>query len=174
MQFETGEAEWFAAQVRIGRERMCQRYLQVRGYDVFLPCCREHRRWSDRLKLVERALFDGYIFCRASDATVGKIVTTPGVIRIVGDGRRPVPIPREDIEAIQRVVDSGQPAERWPYVHAGQRVDIEWGPLRGVSGIVTLVKGRDRLIVSISLLQRSIAVEIDSAWVSVASQRVSA
>jgi transcription antitermination factor NusG len=160
--------EWFAAQVRVGQEHSCGRHLEIRGYEVFLPCCREYRRWSDRIKRVERALFDGYVFCRASGALVGKILTAPGVIRIVGDGRCPLPIPREEIEAIQRIVGSGQPTERWPFAQAGEQVRIERGTLSGITGIVTRVKGRDRLILSIPLLQRSIAVEIEASWVSLA------
>lgn len=165
------ESEWFAVQVRAGREHLSGQHLQVRGYDVFLPCCRESRRWSDRVKLVERALFDGYVFCCMSDTIVAKVITTPGVIRVVGDGRRPVPIPSEEIAAIQRVVSSGQPVERWPFVQRGQRVCVEAGPLRGLTGLVIRAKGQDRLVVSIALLQRSIAVEIDSGSVRLAPER---
>jgi transcription antitermination factor NusG len=160
------DSEWFAAQVRVGREQYCARHLQVRGYQLFLPCYREHRQWSDRVKPVVRPLFEGYIFCRASRDVVGKVVTIPGVICIVGDGTRALPIPVEEIEAIQRIVNTGMASEPWPFLQAGQRVQIDAGPLRGMHGIVVKVKNRERLIVSVSLLKRSIAVEIDADWVS--------
>jgi transcription antitermination factor NusG len=155
---------WFAVQVFAGRERLAANHLMSRGYDVFLPCYFEHRRWSDRVKRIERALFDGYLFCRLHSDIFGKVITAPGVIRIVGDGARALPIPDDEIDAIRRIVDAGLTAEPWPYVRAGQRVRISDGPLRDVEGIVTRVKTRDRLIVSVSLLQRSVAVEVDAHW----------
>jgi transcription antitermination factor NusG len=163
--------QWFAAQVWAGRERLCERHLSVRGYEVFLPCYRERRRWSDRLKTMERALFPGYVFCRLSDEAVGKIVTTPGLIRIVGDGRVPAPVAPEEIHALQRVVAMRFAAEPWEYLQAGQRVRIVDGPLRDCEGTVIRANDRHRLIISITLLQRSVAVEVDPSWVE-ANQHV--
>jgi transcription antitermination factor NusG len=158
---------WFAAQVWTGRELFCASHLRVRGYEVFLPCYCEHRRWSDRVKRVERALFPGYVFCRLCGDVLAKIVTTPGVIRLVGDGKHPLPIPIDEIETIQRIVATGITARPWAFVQAGQRVRIERGPLRELEGLVLRTTHGNRLIVSIALLQRSVAVEIDAEWVSV-------
>src|SRR5213592_3708640 len=93
----TGDSEdlmrqWFAAQVWVGRERQCEKHLAARGYEVFLPRYRDRRRWSDRVTTVDRALFPGYLFCRMSLEVFGKVVTPPGLIRIVGDGRQPIPV----------------------------------------------------------------------------------
>jgi transcription antitermination factor NusG len=159
--------QWFAAQVWAGREPLCAEHLRVRGYEVFLPSYCEHRRWSDRVKKADRALFPGYVFCRLCGDALAKIVTTPGVTRIVGDGRRPLPIPGDEIEAIQRIVATGVTARPWAFVQAGQRVRIERGPLRDIEGIVLRTTQGNRLIVSVALLQRSVAVEIDAEWVSV-------
>jgi transcription antitermination factor NusG len=158
---------WFAAHVHAGREQLCARHLRMRGYTVFLPCYYEHHRWSDRVKKVEKALFAGYVFCLIDAAVVGKVVTTPGVIRIVSDGHRPLSVPGEEIEAIRRVVDAGLRAEPFEFLQAGQRVRIGVGPLRGTEGIVLRMKNRHRLVISVSVLQRSVAVEVDPAWVSV-------
>jgi transcription antitermination factor NusG len=159
--------EWFAAQVWSGRERHCATHLRVRGYEVFLPCYTERRRWSDRVKVIERALFAGYVFCRSEADVLAQVITAPGVIRIVGDGQRPLPIPTDEIESIQRIVASGVAATPWPFMHEGQHVRIDVGPLRGTHGRILRTKTDHRLIVSISLLQRSVAVELDADWVSV-------
>jgi transcription antitermination factor NusG len=159
--------QWFAAQVWSGRERLCASHLRAHGYEVFLPCYTERRRWSDRVKTVERALFDGYVFCRLGAGAFGKVITTPGVIRIVGDGRQPLPIPTDEIEAIQRIVAADLPARPWPFLQEGQDVRIEVGPLRGTQGRILRTKTDNRLIVSIALLGRSVSVELEANWVSV-------
>jgi transcription termination/antitermination protein NusG len=158
---------WFAVQVWSGREQRCAAQLRLRGYEVFLPTCCEHRRWSDRVKKIERAVFAGYVFCRLNGDAAGKLVTTPGIIRIVGDGRGPLPIPTHEIETIQRIVTTGLAATPWPYVQVGQRVRIDIGPLRDIEGLVLRTSQGQRLLVSITLLQRSVAVEIDADWVSI-------
>lgn len=159
--------EWFATQVRVGREHSCARHLRVRGYEVFLPCFLQNRRWSDRVKKIDRALFAGYVFCRVSSEMVAKIVTTPGVVRIVGDGRRAVPVPADEIAAVQRIVDAGLAVEPWPFLQTGQCVRIGVGPLRGTEGVVVGSRNSQRVVVSISLLRRSVAVEVDAEWVRV-------
>lgn len=158
--------DWLAAQVRAGREQVSAGHLQMRGYEVFLPCYRERRAWSDRVKTVERALFSGYLFVRPSGAELAKMISAPGVIRLVGDGRQPLPIAAAEIENIQRVVGTGARTLPWPFLHAGQKVRIEVGPLRGAEGIVVRAKGSDRLVVSVPILQRSVAVELQAAWVT--------
>lgn len=166
--------EWFAVQVRTGREHLAARHIRSRGYQVFLPCYTETRRWSDRIKEVERALFAGYVLCLVEDVVVAKLITAPGVIRIVGDGPRPIAIPVEEIEAIRRLVDTGMRVEPWRGLQAGQRVRIDKGPLRGIEGIVLRANGRHRLIVSVSVLKRSVAVELDPGCVTVAEATVGA
>jgi transcription antitermination factor NusG len=158
--------EWFAVQVWSGREYLSTQRLSERGYEVFLPRYCERRRWSDRIKVVERALFAGYVFCRLAPEVFGKIVTAPGVVRIVGDGTRPLSIPTHEIEAIQRIMATHLSTEPWPVPQVGQQVRIEVGPLRGIEGVVLTVKNQQRLVVSVSLLQRAVAVEIDASWIS--------
>jgi len=165
--YDASTPEWFAVQVWTGREHASAAHLRLRGYEVFLPCYRERHRWSDRIKVVSRALFTGYLFCRLDADVVCRIVTAPWVIRIICDGCGPLPVPARDIEAIQRIVETQLSAEPWPVLHAGQRVRIETGPLRGIEGVVLIAKNRHRLVVSIKLLQRAVAVEIDSDWINI-------
>jgi transcription antitermination factor NusG len=145
--------------------------LRSKGFREFLPTCRERRRWCDRTAEVELPLFPGYVFCHfdAYDRRV-PIVTTPGIIRIVGAARAPEPVADREIEAIEKVVASGAAAEPWPYVSTGRSIRIQHGPLAGVEGVFLEARNRHRLIVSISLLQRSINVEIDSAFVTLARE----
>lgn len=165
--FDELAREWFAVHVWAGREQSCATHLRARGYEVFLPCYQERRRWSDRVKQMDRALFSGYVFCRTAAAVAASIVTTPGVIRIVGDRSGPLPVHADEIEAIQRIVETRRSTEPWPFLEAGQRVRVDAGPLRGLEGVVLRVRNRHRLIVSVSLLQRSVAIEIDPEWVTV-------
>lgn len=158
--------EWFAVQVWTGREHISAEHLRIRGYDVFLPCHAERRRWSDRIKVVHRALFTGYVFCRIRMETREKVVTAPGVLRIVGDGRGPLPVSTDEISAIRRIVDSGVAAEPCPFPQVGQEIQIQSGPFKGLVGTIQIVRNRHRLVVSVSLLRRSIAVEIDSDWIT--------
>ncbi|HYW45012.1 MAG TPA: transcription termination/antitermination NusG family protein [Bryobacteraceae bacterium] len=163
---EPGAAFWYALQVRHNHERLVSTVLSGQGYREFFPACRGRRRRSDRTVEVEMPLFPGYVFCHfdAHDRRV-PIVTTPGVIRIVGIARGPVPVDECEIAAIQKVVASGFAVEPWPYVRTGQNIRIQYGALAGVEGILVDVKNHRRLIVSITLLRRSIHVDIDSALV---------
>jgi transcription antitermination factor NusG len=158
--------EWFAVQVWAGRESRSAQYLELRGYDVFLPCYRGRRRLSDRMRTFERALFAGYLFCRMQKEVHAKVLTAPGVIRIVGDPCGPIAIPQIEIAAIRRIVDSQLQAEPWPFPEPGQHVRIDAGPLSGTEGTVLTVNDRRKLIVSISLLQRAVAVEVDPDWIA--------
>jgi transcription antitermination factor NusG len=124
------------------------------------------RRWSDRVKEVEVPLFPGYLFCRMNPHNRLPVLTTPGVIQIVGVGKTPIPVEEEEIAAIQRVGKSGLPTMPWPYMEVGHVARIADGPLRGLTGIVVKIKSGTKLVLSVSLLQRSVAVELDRDWIS--------
>lgn len=162
---QAGEREWFAVHVWTGREQSSAGHLRARGYDVFLPCYEEQRRWSDRVKRVNRALFPGYLFCRVSATAAARIVTAPGVIRIVGNADGPVPIRTDEIAAIERLVEARLHPVPCHFLRVGERVRLDSGPLRDLEGVVRQIRNRHRLVVSVSLLRRSVAVEIDPGWV---------
>jgi transcription antitermination factor NusG len=157
---------WFALQVRTQHERGVAEFLRGKGYEWFLPMYKSRKRWSDRVKEVDTPLFPGYLFFRFNVHERLPILKTPGVIKIVGYNREPVAIDESEISAIQTLVGSGFATQPWPHLQAGDKVQIESGPLRGLVGILTAFKGQHRLIVSITLLQRAVAVEIDSALVT--------
>ena len=157
---------WYGVRVRSRHEQIASIVLRSKGYEPFLPAHKVRRRWSDRIKETEAPLFPGYVFCRLDCDNRLPVLTATGVVGIVGIGRTPAPIEEREIEAIRAVIQSGLPAQPWPFLHQGDRVRVEYGPLRGVEGIVAKVEDPQRLIVSVSLLQRSIAVEMDPAWLS--------
>lgn len=157
---------WFAVQTRARYENFAAKQLDGRGYEVFLPFYQCQRRWSDRMQEFEMPLFPGYLFCRFNLLDRLPILTTPGVIQIVGIGKTPIPVDEQEVSALQGAVKAGLPRHPWPFLKVGQRVRVEDGPLRGLEGVLLHVKGRYRLVLSVTLLQRSVAVEVESAWVT--------
>jgi transcription antitermination factor NusG len=161
----TEGSQWFALRVKSNFERTTALHLTQRGYEDFLPTYRARSRWSDRLKESEKLLFPGYVFCRFNPLNRLPIVTTPGVLHVVGLGREPVPIDEGEIESIRATIRSGVPVQPWPFLQVGERVVIDRGPLEGIEGLVVQLKGAFRLVVSIGLLQRSVAAEIEREWI---------
>ena len=156
---------WYAIRVQSKFENLASVTLHGKGYEEFLPLYRSRRRWSDRVKELDLPLFPGYLFCRfdVHDRLL-PILTTPGVISIVGAGKTPVPVDDEEIGAIRAILCSGLLAQPWPFLRVGSKVYLEGGPLAGVEGIITNTDKVYRLVVSVSLLQRSVAVEINREW----------
>src|SRR5271154_1450584 len=157
---------WFALQVRSRYEKKVATFLDGKGYEWFLPVCKDRKRWSDRIKQVELPLFPGYLFCRFDAQHRLPILKTPGVVQIVGYNRQPVPVDEAEIAAIQTLVSSGVPNQPCSFVEIGDRVEIGSGPLRGLEGILVESRGRHKFVLSVSLLQRSVAVEIDAMSVT--------
>jgi transcription antitermination factor NusG len=157
-------SNWYAIQARARYEKTTAFLLEQKGYEAFLPLYTSRNRWSDRVKEVELPLFSGYLFCRFNARERLPILTTPGVLGVVGSGNVPIPVEDDEIEAIRLVLETGLPVMAWPSLQVGQTVYISEGPLTGVEGVVTQIKGRFRLIVSVTLLQRAVAVEIDREW----------
>lgn len=152
---------WVAVQVRPKSEKLVTTAISSKEIEVFLPLYTTRRRWSDRIKQLELPLFDGYVFCRLDLQYRMPVLTIPGVIQIVGVGKTPMPIAESEIAALQSVVKSGLPSMPWPFLQVGQKVRVEHGPLRDLEGILLQTKGAHRLVLSVSLLQRSVAVEVD-------------
>jgi transcription antitermination factor NusG len=156
---------WFAIQVRSRYENLVAAFLNEKGYESFLPKYWRRRQWSDRIKKVELPLFPGYLFCRFNPQDRLPILQAPGLISIVGIGKVPVPVGDVEIEALRMLVSASLSHQPWPYIRVGQRVRIEQGVLCGLEGILQSFKGHHRIVVSVSLLQRSVAAEIDAAWI---------
>ena len=157
--------QWYALRTKSNFERNCAFSLSQKGFETFLPLYKSRRRRWDRSVDLEVPLFAGYLFCRFDFNCRLPILTSPGVVHIVGGGTRPEPVPEAEINTVRAIVDSQLRAEPWPFLQIGQQVKITAGPLCGAEGILCGAKGRHRLVVSITLLQRSVAAEIDATWV---------
>lgn len=157
---------WYGVRTKIKFEKATAASLTYKGYESYLPCYRHRRRWSDRVVEVEAPLFAGYVFCRFDVTKRLPILTTPGVVSVIGVGKQPLAIPDSEIDAIETIVKSGAQAEPWPYLNEGQRIRIEKGSLSGLEGVIIKKKKDEwRLVVSVNLLQRSVAVELDRACI---------
>jgi len=162
---------WFALQVRSRSENIVATFLRGYGYEWFLPSYKCRRQWSDRVKQMEVPLFPGYLFCRFNPQDRLPILKTPGMIGIVGIANTPIAVDDGEIAALRALVNSQLPRQPWPYLQVGQRVRIEHGALCGLEGILLNFKGDHRLVLSVTLLRRSVAAEIDSAWVTPIHER---
>jgi transcription antitermination factor NusG len=162
---KNGGLPWFAVHVRTRHETAIASFLEAKGYEQFVPLYKFKKRWSDRIKVLEAPLFPGYLFCRFDPQFRLPILKTPGVIQIIGYNRIPTPIDETEISAIQTVIESGMQTQPWPFLEVGEHVRIGSGSLRGLDGIVVKMKENHRLVVSVTLLRRSVAVEIDSSLV---------
>jgi len=169
--FDLSAEQWFALRVMSRREKIVSMMARNKGFEEFLPLYKRRQRWSDRMKPVEFPLFPGYVFCRVNPLHRLPLLTIPGVLQFVGIGRTPVPIADDEIAAIQTAVSSGLSTEPWPYLEVGQRVRLEDGPLTGLEGLLVEVRKRYRVVVSVTLLKRSLAVEIDREWVAPLDER---
>ena len=156
---------WYALWVRSRHEKSVRELLTGKGIETFLPVHRSRRRWSDRIQELDLPLIPGYVFCRFNVGDRRPILTTPGVVQIVGAGRTPEPVDEIEMRSLITAVQSGVHLQLWPFLKIGQRVSIEEGPLRSLEGILVTTKGKDQLILSVTLLQRSVAVTVDRRWI---------
>jgi len=163
---ESDKPAWYALQVWSRKESAVSTHLRSLGYECFLPTYKAQRQWSDRVKELEQPLFPGYLFSRFDFRNRRQLVIAPGVLQIVGNGKAPLPVAECEIEKLQLAVASEISRQPWPYIQVGERVRVNHGSLRGVEGILINIKGSHRVVLSISLLQRSVAIEVDLSWVT--------
>jgi transcription antitermination factor NusG len=152
---------WYVVRLRSNFERCASQIFEEKGFTTFLPMYRTRRTWSDRTKEIEVPLFAGYTFCKFDPQHRLPILTTPGVVSILESSSGPIPVEETEIEVVRALLKSGLPVGPWPFLQEGQQVLVERGPLKGVEGLILTLKNKYRLIVSLSLLQRSVSVEID-------------
>ncbi len=157
------QESWFAIQTRPRYEKKVTAELHEKGIQTFLPLNSAVHQWSDRRRVVHLPLFPGYVFVRIARSLSERIAVlrTNGVASFVGVRNMGVPIPDSEIDAVRAVVEERIPFEPYPYLKIGQRVCIRGGCLDGVSGVLTAVNGDQSLIISVNLIQRSIAMRIE-------------
>jgi transcription antitermination factor NusG len=166
----TDNFRWFALRVRSRFEKQTAADLANRGYEACSACAPQRRVWADRIRTVEMPAFPGYIFARFDASQGPEVLKVPGIVSIVGFGSRYCPVEDSEMEALQIVLRSGVEVEQ-EMLHPGARVRVCYGPLRDLEGVLVEVKNRHRLVVSVGLLNRSVAVEVDSALIESLSPR---
>jgi len=156
-------AGWLAIHTRYQHENLAARSLAGKGFEVFLPQYTSVRRWSDRTKELSAPLFPCYVFLRGEIEKQIRILTTPGVLGLVGFAGVPAIIPDAEIEAVRQTVARRVHVEPYPFLKCGDWVRVKDGPLEGIEGTLVRHKKQFRLVLSVQLLQKSAVVEVD-AW----------
>jgi transcriptional antiterminator RfaH len=160
------EQVWHAVHTRYQQEMQVDRLLKMKGFDTFLPMFGTVHQWKDRKKEIMEALFPGYLFLANIGEQKLPILTTPGVCSIVSVAGLPAAIPNNEIESIRRALASPYRVERHPYLHEGDCVVVQEGPLAGVRGIFVRKGKAARLVLSVEMLGRAAAVEIDDSFIA--------
>ncbi len=158
---------WYALRTKPRHEKVVSRNLSGKGYECFLPCWKKSARYLRRRAEWEIALFPGYLFCRFDPVLRLPVLTTPGVWGVVGAGRQPLPIDENELNSLRLGLRNGVSVRPLPFLYPGQTVRVDSGPLAGVEGVVVSTRKPMRVVVSISLLRRSVLLEIGGDCVSV-------
>jgi len=154
-------AAWCAVYTRHQHEKAIAQMLSAKGLEVFLPLYSATRRWKDRTMHLSLPLFPCYLFLRGMRERRLSVVTTPGIVSILGFNGEPAVIPESEIESVRRMVEWGKRVEPYPFLRCGDRVRVISGPLQGLEGILVRKKSFYRLVLSVEMLERSAAVEVD-------------
>lgn len=158
-------ASWYAAYTSARHEKKVAAQMQGNNIRFFLPLYRSKRRWKDRRKELELPLFPGYVFVHIALKDRLRVLQIPGVVQLVGFGGKPASLPDAEIDALSRALAGGICANPHPYLQVGRKVRVSDGPMAGMEGILVRRKEKFRVVLSIHLIQRSIALEIDESEV---------
>jgi len=153
---------WYAVTTRSRHEKSIIHLLQARSVEYFLPLYQSVHRWNDRNAIVRQPVFPGYVFVRIDLADRMRVLSVPGVVNLVGPHGRPVPIPEGELTALRQCLDRQVSMEPHPYLAVGSKVRIRQGLLAEMEGILVRKKGQFRLVLSVHLIARSVAVEVDA------------
>ncbi len=155
------EGNWYALYTCPRHEKHVARQIEQRHISCFLPLYRSVRRWKDRRKELELALFPGYVFVRMDLQDKLRVLQVPGAVRLVTFNGQPAALPEQEIECLRNRQSSCGTIEPHPYLCVGRRVRVRNGPLQGLEGIIRRSKDKCRVVLSLDLIMRSVAVEID-------------
>ena len=159
---------WYCIHTRSRHEDVVYQHIEDKRIEAFLPKLEVWSRRKDRKKKIQKALFPGYLFVhdRLEPDHRLEILKTPGVVRILGNEKGPCSVPEPQIESIKTILAGKSAVSPFPYLKEGQLVRVVYGPLKGSEGFLLKIKeGKEKLVISVDLLQRSVAVEIDGASV---------
>jgi transcription antitermination factor NusG len=156
------QSPWYAIYTRHKHEKTVAQILASKGLETFLPLYATAHRWKDRTKLLSLPLFPCYVFLKGGLDRRLDIVTTPGFYSLVSSAGQPLAIPPDEIEAVRRAVKSGARVDPHPFLKCGERVRVKCGALTGMEGILVRKKNLYRLVLSVEMLGKAVAVEVDA------------
>jgi transcription antitermination factor NusG len=154
------EPRWYAANTRSRHEKSVAEQLGRKNVEFFLPLYQSERRWSDRKMRIDLPVFPGYIFVQIPLRERLRVLEVPGVVKFVSFGADPVPMDATEIEILRQGLTSKLKAEPHPYLKIGQRVLVKHGPMAGLEGILVQKRNAFRVVISVDLIMRSVALEI--------------
>jgi transcription antitermination factor NusG len=154
---------WYAAYTCSNQERQVAAQLAARSVESFLPLYASLRRWKDRRVALELPLFPGYVFVRLALQDRLRVLQIPTVVRLVGFGGLPTALPDSEMEIIRSGLSHSLRAQPHPFLTVGRRVRITAGPFAGLEGVLKRKKSGLRVVVSLDLIQRSVAVDVDAS-----------
>jgi len=159
---DAGQSAWFAVHTRTRFEKAVSSELREKGIETFVPLLPARRKWSDRQRMVHEPLFPAYVFVRIAPVQDTRITVlrTFGVTNFVGVRGVGTPIPDAEIQAVRTVLEQYVQFQFHPFLNVGKRVRIRGGCLDGIEGILTAISSNETMVVSVRLIQRSIAIRI--------------
>jgi transcription antitermination factor NusG len=157
------DALWYAGYTAARHEKRVAEHFAQRGVEHFLPLYETIHRWNNGRHRVQLPLFPGYIFVRIALQERLRVLEVPGFVRLVGFNSLPVPLPEADINRMKEALNKGVLAEPYPYLTVGTRVEIRNGPLQGMTGILLRRQNKCRVVISVDLIMRSMAVEVEAS-----------
>ncbi len=159
---------WYAVHVRSNQERRTAAFYEDRGVEHFLPCYRARSLRRDRQVSLLKPLFAGYLFVRIALDSKDRlnVIKAPGIVKIVGFGNAPTPLPDDTVESIRILAGDKDRVRPHPLVRVGRKVRVSDGPFAGATGILSRTGDRKpRLVVEIDFLGRAVAVPISAEQV---------
>jgi transcription antitermination factor NusG len=157
------EARWYAAHTSANQEKRVAEQLAARDIEHFLPSYTSVRRWKDRRVTLQLPLFPGYVFVRTELRNRLPVLQIPGLARLVGFGGMPTPLPQEEVDTLRAGLTSGVHAEPHPFLTVGRRVRVRSGAMAGLEGLLIRRKNGCRFVVSVELIHRAVALEVDES-----------
>ena len=154
---------WYALQTRSRHEKVARDQLTAKGIENLLPLWTRRSVWKDRIKMIDEPLFKGYIFSSFPLKNKLAVLQSVGVVRIVSFEGQAMPVPEEQIQAVQTMIERRMQYDPHPLLKEGMQVRVKSGPLAGVDGVLIAKKSHYRLVISIDMIQQGVAVDIDSA-----------
>jgi transcription antitermination factor NusG len=157
------ERRWHAVFTVPQNEKSVVRHLDLREVESFLPTYETVRVWKNRQRIKTiLPLFPTYLFVHIHRRERAKVLQSPGVLHIVGNGRGDSPVPDAEIECLRSGV-SGQRIEPYRELVVGEKVRIKSGVMQGVQGTLVRKSGSLRFVLTLELINQHAAMQVDAA-----------